>query len=93
LALHQQAADQLRGNHLGRASEEGVGEVLGVAGRAWWLWGWLCEEVLRDAEGGTKVGYKGGRYFTFWKCQKSNSTLHWMLKVQNLLRKERRMLN
>ena len=64
-------------------------------GVAWWsgLGGGFCEEVLRDAEGGTKVGYKGGRYFTFWKCQKSNSTLHWMLKVQNLLRKERRMLN
>jgi len=29
LALHQQAADELRGNHLGRAGEEGLGECWG----------------------------------------------------------------
>ena len=23
----------------------------GGAGRAWWLWKWLCEEVLMDADG------------------------------------------
>jgi predicted ribosomally synthesized peptide with nif11-like leader len=23
---------------------------MGRAGRAWWLWEWLCEEVLRDAD-------------------------------------------
>jgi len=28
LALHQQAADELGGDHLGRAGEEGLGEVL-----------------------------------------------------------------
>lgn len=28
----QQAADELRGNHLGRASEEALGEVLGEVG-------------------------------------------------------------
>jgi hypothetical protein len=32
LAFHQQAADQLGGNLLGEAAEEGVGEVLGEVG-------------------------------------------------------------
>jgi len=32
LAFHQQAADQLGGNELGGAGEEGVGEVLGGRG-------------------------------------------------------------
>ena len=32
LALHQQAADELGGNLLGGAGEEGVGEVLGGRG-------------------------------------------------------------
>jgi len=32
LALHQQAADQLGGNNLGGAGEEGLGEVLGGRG-------------------------------------------------------------
>jgi hypothetical protein len=32
LALHQQAADELGGNLLGGAGEEGVGEVLGEVG-------------------------------------------------------------
>jgi len=45
LALHQQAADELGGNLLGGAGEEGWGEMLwqllGEAGRAWWLWEWL----------------------------------------------------
>jgi len=43
LALHQQAADELGGNLLGGAGEEGLGEVLEAAGRSWWLWVWLCE--------------------------------------------------
>jgi len=30
---HQQAADELRGDDLGRAGEEGLGEVLGINGR------------------------------------------------------------
>jgi len=38
LAFHQQAADEFWGNNLGRASEEGLGEVLGGS---WWLWEWL----------------------------------------------------
>ena len=38
LAFHQQAADQLGGNELGGAGEEGLGEVLGWS---WWLWEWL----------------------------------------------------
>ncbi len=37
LAFHQQAANQLRGNHLGGAGEEGLGEVVGDVGRSWWL--------------------------------------------------------
>jgi hypothetical protein len=32
LALHQQAADELRGDDLGRAGEEGLGEGLGERG-------------------------------------------------------------
>ena len=32
LALHQQAADELGGNHLGGAGEEVLGEALGVVG-------------------------------------------------------------
>ena len=32
LAFHQQAADELRGDDLGGASEEGLGEVLGGRG-------------------------------------------------------------
>jgi len=35
LALHQQAADELGGDQLGGAGEEGLGEVLGGS---WWLW-------------------------------------------------------
>jgi len=38
LAFHQQAADQLGCNLLGRAGEEGWGEV---RGRFWWLLEWL----------------------------------------------------
>ena len=41
LALHQQAADELGGNLLGGAGEEGLVVVVGGAGRAWWLWEWL----------------------------------------------------
>jgi hypothetical protein len=47
-SLHQQAADQLGGNLLGRAGEEGLGEVLG--GRGGYGCG-FCEEVLSDADG------------------------------------------
>jgi len=32
LALHQQTTDELGGDDLGRAGEEGLGEVLGVGG-------------------------------------------------------------
>ena len=32
LSPHQQAADELRGNHLGGAGEEGLGKVLGGLG-------------------------------------------------------------
>jgi len=38
LAFHQQAADELGGNDLGRAGEEGLGEVLRGS---WWLREWL----------------------------------------------------
>jgi len=42
LAFHQQAADQVGGDQLGRAGEEGWGEVLG--GRGGYVsgfWGWV----------------------------------------------------
>jgi len=35
LAFHQQAADQLGGDQLGGAGEEGLGEVLGGRGGCW----------------------------------------------------------
>ena len=48
LSPRQQAADELGGNLLGGATEEGVGEVLG--GRGGYAGG-FCEEVLSDADG------------------------------------------
>ena len=48
LAFHKQAADQLGGNLLGGAGEEGLGEVLGGRGG---YGGGFCEEVLSDADG------------------------------------------
>ena len=48
LALHQQAADELGGDDLGGAAEEGLGEVLGGRGG---YWCGFCEEVLSDADG------------------------------------------
>ena len=48
LAFHQQAANQLRGDDLGGAGEEGLGEVLGGRGG---YGGGFCEEVLSDADG------------------------------------------
>ena len=48
LALHQQAADEIGGNQLGGAGEEGLGEVLG--GRCGYGSGFF-EEVLSDADG------------------------------------------
>ena len=49
--FYQQAADELGGNLLGAAGEEGLVEVLRGLGWAGWLWEWLCEVVLRDADG------------------------------------------
>ena len=45
--LHQQAADELRGNLLGGADEEGVGEGREVLVAM----AWLCMEVLRSDDG------------------------------------------
>ena len=56
LAFHQQAADQLGGNLLGGAGEEGLGEALGGRG---WLWEWLCVEMLRAANRSGAVGDNG----------------------------------
>ena len=53
LAFHQQAADELGGNQLSGATEEGLGEVLG--GRCGYGSG-FCEEVLRGADRARKVG-------------------------------------
>ena len=45
LAFHQQAADELGGNHLGRAGEEGLREVLGGrGGYGSGLSGWMEEK-------------------------------------------------
>jgi hypothetical protein len=55
LTIHQQAADELGGNLLGAAGEEGLGEVLGRRGWSWWLWEWLggfvkkCWRLLTNA--------------------------------------------
>ena len=57
LALHQQAADEVGCDDFGRASEEGLGEVLGLLGWAWWLWEWLCEEMLTGASTHLRMGY------------------------------------
>ena len=35
---------------------------MGDAGRSWWLWEWLFEEVLRVADGSWKIGYESGVY-------------------------------
>ena len=48
LALHQQAADEVGGNQLGGAGEEGLGEVLGGLGG---YGSGFFEEVLSDADG------------------------------------------
>ena len=41
MAFHQQAADELKGDHLGRAAKRKLGGGLGRDGRSWWLWEWL----------------------------------------------------
>jgi len=40
LAIHQQAAVEVGGDHRGGAGEEALGVVLGGS---WWLWEWLGE--------------------------------------------------
>jgi predicted ribosomally synthesized peptide with nif11-like leader len=60
LAFHQQAADEVVGatTSAGRA-KKGLGEVFR---KAWWLWGWLDKELLKNAdrsvEGGLYKEYK-----------------------------------
>jgi hypothetical protein len=46
LALHQQAADELGGNDLGGAGEEGLGVVLGERGGYWNGFVSLCGLLL-----------------------------------------------
>ena len=46
--FHQQAGDELGGDHLGGAGEEGLGEVLGGLGG---YGSGFFEEVLSDADG------------------------------------------
>jgi len=50
LALHQQAADEVGGDHLGRAGEEGWGEMVWEVLRgSWWLWERLWGGCSRSA--------------------------------------------
>ena len=51
--LHQKAADELGGNLLGGAGEEGMGEVLGELGG---FGSGFCEEAVRVADRVGKVG-------------------------------------
>ena len=53
LPPYQQAADELRGNLLGGAAEEGLGKGLGERGG---YGSGFCEEVLRVADWAGKVG-------------------------------------
>jgi len=55
LALHQQAANQLGGDQLGGAGEEGWG---GELGRSWWLWEWLIVEIKSSLSRFSKVIWK-----------------------------------
>ena len=50
---HQQAADELGGDLLRGAAEEG----LGGAKRAWWLWEWICEVLLMAVKGTGAIGH------------------------------------
>jgi hypothetical protein len=51
MALHQQTADEVGGNLLGQnGCRRRIGRGLGGLRWSWWLWEWLCEEVLRDAD-------------------------------------------
>ena len=51
---HQQVADELGGNLLGGAAEEGAWEVYGGA---WWLWEWFGEEELTTFGGWAILGH------------------------------------
>jgi hypothetical protein len=39
-----------------RGGRRRIGRRLGSLGRAWWLWKWLDEEVLRNADRGAVAG-------------------------------------
>ena len=60
LAFHQQGADERGG---GPARWGGITRIGGGAGRAWWLWEWLCVSVEAIGRRPTKTNnqYKHSR--------------------------------
>ena len=72
LALHQQEADELGGNLLGRAAKKKDWEVLRgrggfESGYVWKCWGMLTGVLWQV--------YKWNTTCRYWRCQKSNSQL------------------
>jgi hypothetical protein len=56
LAYQQQITDQWRRQPPKRKGGRRIGGRLRGAGRSWWLWKWLDEEVLRDADSSAVAG-------------------------------------
>ena len=51
MTFPQQAAGEVVGeDDFGGAGEEALGGELRDSGWSWWLWEWLDEKVLRDAD-------------------------------------------
>ena len=76
--FHQQAADELGGNLIGGAGEEGLVEVLRGLGWTGWLWEWLFEEMLNSADGDSLIGDDKRVHTAILKqCQKNKSKLFW----------------
>jgi hypothetical protein len=73
LAFHQQAADEVGGNQLGGASEEGLGEgweVLAGLGGYESGYVWMCCGMVTGLRW---QAYKWKVNCAYWRCQKSNS--------------------
>jgi hypothetical protein len=76
--LHQHAVDELGGDLLGWAAEEGLVEVLRGLGWTGWLWEWLFEEMLNNADGDSWIGDDERVHNAILKrCQKNKSKLFW----------------